>query len=131
MTGVQTCALPIFDAYSYAHLPMVAGILFFAFGVETTLAHRQAHLSGLAATTLSGGVALYLLALNLFMWLGIRWISTPRLVAAAVLIALVPVATVLPALLSLGLVALVTCGLIAYEDYRYATIRARIRHEVG
>lgn len=119
------------DAYSYAHLPMVAGILFFAFGVETTLAHRHAHLSGLAATTLSGGVALYLLALNVFMWLGGRWISTPRLVAAAILVALVPVATVLPALLSLGLVALVACGLIAYENVRYAAIRARIRHEVG
>jgi low temperature requirement protein LtrA len=31
------------DAYSYLHLPMVAGIVFFAFALETTLHHITTH----------------------------------------------------------------------------------------
>jgi hypothetical protein len=49
-------------------------------------------------------------------------------VASAALAALAPVATALPALLSLGLVALIACTLIAYEVHRYAEARDRIRH---
>jgi len=119
------------DAYTYAHLPMVAGIVLFAFGVETTLAHLDTRLSGVAATALRGGVALYLLALNAFKRLADGSLSPQRLVAAAVLLALVPAATVLPALFSLGLVALTACGLIAYENTRYAETRNRIRHELS
>jgi hypothetical protein len=37
---------------------MVAGIVFFAFGVKTTLAHVDLHLAALSATALSGGVAI-------------------------------------------------------------------------
>jgi hypothetical protein len=44
------------------------------------------------------------------------------------MIALTPAATVLPALLALGLVAAVTCGLIGFEYLRYAEARQRIRH---
>jgi hypothetical protein len=45
-----------------------------------------------------------------------------------VLIALAPVATTLPALVSLALVTTTTCALIAYEVVRYAEARDRIRH---
>ena len=38
------------------------------------------------------------------------------------------VATVMPALLALALVAVVACGLIAYETVRYADTRDRVRH---
>ena len=44
------------------------------------------------------------------------------------LVALAPVATVLPALVSLALVTATTCVLIAYEVVRYAEARERIRH---
>jgi hypothetical protein len=54
--------------------------------------------------------------------------NRPRLVAAALLAALAPVATRVPALLSLGLVALIACALIAFEVVRYAEARDRIRH---
>jgi low temperature requirement protein LtrA len=119
------------DSYTYLHLPMVAGIVIFAFGVKTTLAHVHAHLHGLPAAALCGGVALYLLALSTFKRRNIGSFNYPRLVAAAALAALAPAATVLPALLSLGLVSLVTCALIAYEVRRYAEARDRIRHGAG
>jgi low temperature requirement protein LtrA len=116
------------DSYSYLHLPMVAGIVVFAFGVKTTLAHVSSHLHWPAAAALCGGVALYFIALSAFKRRNVGSFNYPRLVAAAALAALAPVATRLPALLSLAVVAAVACGLIAYEVVRYAETRDRIRH---
>jgi low temperature requirement protein LtrA len=116
------------DSYSYLHLPMVAGIIVFAFGVKTTLAHVGSHLHGPAAAALCGGVAIYFLALSTFKRRNIGSFNYPRLVAAGALVTLAPAATRLPALLSLTLVAAVACGLIAYEVRRYAAARDRIRH---
>jgi low temperature requirement protein LtrA len=119
------------DSYSYLHLPMVAGIVFFAFGVKETLVHVHAHLASVPAAALCGGVALYLLALSAFKRRNVGSFNYPRLVASATLIALIPAATALPALLSLALVAVVACALITYEVFRYAEARERIRHAVG
>ena len=116
------------DSYTYLHLPMVAGIVIFAFGAKATIAHVHAHLHSVPATALCGGAALYLLAQSTFKRRNIGSFNYPRLVTAAALVALAPAATVLPALLSLGLVALVTCAMIAYEVRRYAEARDRIRH---
>ena len=119
------------DSYSYLHLPMVAGIVVFAFGVKDTLVHAHAHLPSVPAVALCGGVALYLFALSAFKRRNVGSFNYPRLVATVVLLALAPLATQLPALLSLGLVALVSCALIAYEVRRYAEARDRIRHGGG
>jgi low temperature requirement protein LtrA len=106
------------DSYSYLHLPMVAGIVVFAFGAKVALAHLHAHLWSLPAASLCGGVK----RRNVGSW------NYPRLVASAALLALVPVVTHVPALLALGLVAGVAVALIAYEVQRYAEARERIRH---
>jgi low temperature requirement protein LtrA len=116
------------DSFSYLHLPMVAGIVLFAFGVKTTLAHVHAHLASVPATALAGGVALYLLALSLLKRRNIGSFNLPRLTAAALLALLVPAVTQLPAVASLGLVAAAMCVLVAYETWRYAEARDRIRH---
>jgi low temperature requirement protein LtrA len=119
------------DSYSYLHLPMVAGIVVFAFGVKETLVHVHTHLPSVAATALCGGVALYLLALSAFKRRNVGSFNYPRLVASAALLVLAPIATQLPALLSLGLVTFVSCTVIAYEVRRYAGARDRIRHGSG
>jgi low temperature requirement protein LtrA len=116
------------DSYDYLHLPMLAGIVVFAFGVKTTLAHVHAHLEALPAVALAGGVALYLLALSALKRRNIGSFNRPRLAAAASLAILAPVATRLPALVSLALVAAVACGLVAVETWHYAAARDRIRH---
>jgi low temperature requirement protein LtrA len=116
------------DSFTYLHLPMVAGIVIFAFGVKVTLAHVHAHLASLPAAALTGGVALYLVALSALKRRNIGTWNYPRLVAAAVLACLAPVATQIPALASLALVAAVACALVAYETWRYAESRDRIRH---
>ena len=116
------------DSYNYLHLPMVAGIVIFAFGAKTTLAHVHAHLHSLPAAALCGGVALYLLALSAFKRRNVGSFNQPRLTAAALLAVAVPATMHIPALASLAVVATITCTLIAYETWRYAEARNRIRH---
>jgi low temperature requirement protein LtrA len=116
------------DSYTYLHLPMVAGIVIFAVGVKTTLGHVGDELDSEAAVALCVGAALYCAALSTFKRRNIGSFNRPRLVAAAALVALAPLATAVPALLALALVALITCGLVAYEYVSYAEARDRIRH---
>jgi low temperature requirement protein LtrA len=129
-TGTERAALAR-DLYSYLHLPMVAGIVLFALGVKTTLAHLGDPLSAIPALGLCGGLALYLLA-HVASRLRIGGgLGRGRPVATLVLAGLVPVATVVPALLSLALVAAVMAALIAYEALRYRYSRAWIRSRRG
>ena len=119
------------DLYSYLHLPMVAGIVLFAVGLETTLAHGGEPLDIVPAIGLAGGLALYFgahVAVRLRMAGG--W-GHGRPVATAGLLALIPVATVVPALAALALVAAVCAGLIAYEALRYPYARSWIRDHRG
>jgi low temperature requirement protein LtrA len=108
-------ALMARDSYTYLHLPMVAGIVVLAIGVKRTLVDLHLHLAIVPAVSLCGGAALYLLALSAFKRRNVGSFNIPRLVAVRPLVAL-------------GLVALVTCGLIVFEVARYAEARARIRH---
>jgi low temperature requirement protein LtrA len=116
------------DSYTYLHLPMVAGIVLLALGVKKTLGHVGHDLEPVPAAALCGGVALYLLALSAFKRRNVGSFNRPRLVAAALLVVLAPVATAMPALVSLTFVALISTALIAFEVARYAPARERIRH---
>src|ERR671915_1578462 len=59
-TGLELHRLAL-HAYSYLHLPMLAGIVLFALGLETTLHHMGEALETVPAWALCGGGALYLL----------------------------------------------------------------------
>jgi low temperature requirement protein LtrA len=130
VTGVYRAALAR-DVYSYLHLPMVAGIVLFALGLKTTLAHVASPLGTIAAVGLCGGLALYLLA-HVAMRLRIGGgLGHGRPVATILLLGLLPVAMLVPALVSLGLAAAVCAALIAYEALRYRYARAWIRSRRG
>jgi low temperature requirement protein LtrA len=119
------------DVYSYLHLPMVAGIVLFAFGLKTTLPHVTRSLSAVPAFGLFGGIAVYLLghvALRLRIGGGL---GRGRPIAAVVSLCLFPVASQVPALTALALVAAVCMSLIAYEALRYPEARAWIRSRRG
>jgi low temperature requirement protein LtrA len=119
------------DAFSYLHLPMVGGIVLFAFGLKTTLHDLGDPLAGVAAFCLCGGVALYFLAhTGLRLRIG-GGIGRGRPAATVLLLALIPLALVVPALLSLGFVAAVCVALILYEVLRHRAERAWIRNNRG
>ena len=115
-------------AYSYLHLPMVAGIVLFAFGLETTLHHLDEALDNVPAVALCGGAALYLLAEITFLVRTMGRIFRRRTAAAVVLLAFIPVATVIPALAALALVSAVCALLVAYEAIGRREYRVRVRH---
>jgi low temperature requirement protein LtrA len=130
VTGVQRARLAR-DVYSYLHLPMVAGIVLYAFGLKTTLAHIGESLAPLPAVCLCGGVALYFLA-HIAGRLRIGGgLARGRTVAAVVLFGLMPIATLVPAVAALALVAAVCVALITYEVLRYREARAWIRSRRG
>jgi low temperature requirement protein LtrA len=129
-TGVERAALAR-DAFSYLHLPMVAGIVLFAFGLKTTLADVDHSLSSVAALGLLGGIALYLLAHVALRFRLHGGLGRGRPIASVVLLGLLPVATEVSALTALGLVATVCVCLIAYEALRHRESRAWIRSRRG
>jgi low temperature requirement protein LtrA len=129
-TGAERATLAR-DLYSYLHLPMVAGIVLFALGLKTTLAHVDRPLGTIPALALCGGVALYLLA-HVALRLRIRGgLGHGRPLVTLLLFGLVPVATVVPALGALAIVAATCVALIAYEALRYPYARAWIRDRRG
>lgn len=129
--GVGQARLAL-HAYGYLQLPMIAGIVLFAFGLETTLHHVDEALDTVPAVGLCGGVALYLLAHVAFLFRTIRRVFRRRTVAAVVLVALIPAALAIPALAALALVSTVGSLVVAYEAIGRREYRALVRHpELG
>jgi low temperature requirement protein LtrA len=93
------------DAYTYLHLPIVAGVLLSAVGDELVLAHPGDPLDTAGALVALGGPALYLLGLVAFGARVGRHPPWTRLAAAAVLVAAVPLAARADGLLVAGLTA--------------------------
>jgi low temperature requirement protein LtrA len=116
------------DAFSYLHLPMVAAIVLVALGMKSTLAHVGDPLGWETATALVGGAALYLLGHVAFKLRSLGSVSVQRLVAALVLIAFIPLAHEVDALVTVAVVALVLWCLIAFEALHYAEARDLVRH---
>ena len=74
--------------FTYLHLPMIIGAIFFSLGVKKTLAHTDEVLSMIPAVALCGGLILYLLgqvALRARCGGSVAW---PRILAALALGAL-------------------------------------------
>jgi low temperature requirement protein LtrA len=116
------------DAFSYLHLPIVAGIILVALGIKETLGHVDEPLDTVPTVALLGGVALYLLGLVGFRLRLRSGFGRGRFTAAVISLALIPVALQLPnALEALALAAAVAAGLIVYEVARFAEPRARLR----
>ena len=125
------------DAYSYLHMPMVAGIVLLALGMKKVLEfvgdteHYELSdaLPLLPLAALYGGASLYLLAHSAFKYRTWHRVTGRRLVVAVVLGALIPAAAELPALAALGLLTAVLAAMIASEAVRYSELREQVRHE--
>jgi low temperature requirement protein LtrA len=125
-TGAQRTALAR-DVYTYLHLPMVAGIVLFAFAMKETLADVGDELDTIPALGLCAGPALYLFAYVALRLRVARTLGGGRLVAAAACALLLPIALVVPALVALTLVAAVWVALHAYEIIWWREARAQTR----
>ena len=116
-------------AYSYAHLPMIIGVIFFSLGVKKTLAHTDEVLSMIPAIALCGGLILYLLGQVAFRARCGGSVGWPRIVAALALGALIGVSGEIEALVLLSAVSLVFMLLVVYESVVERKSRRRIRSD--
>lgn len=125
------------DAYSYLHLPMIAGVVLVALGfkkvleyVSDTTEHTlDETLASVPLVAMFGGAALYLFGHVAFRWRNWHHVTVQRVVVGLLLLALIPVGLRIPALAALGLLAAVMVGLIVFESVHYAEFREEIRHE--
>lgn len=117
-------------AYTYMHLPIVAGIIVSAVADEMVLAH-PGHADGPAIAAIIGGPALYLLGNALFKWVtnDRRWPPLSHLAGLALLSALVvPASMHLLGALALATAVLAVLGLVAV--WEHVSIHRAIRRPV-
>jgi low temperature requirement protein LtrA len=126
-TGLELHRLAL-HAYSYLHLPMIAGIVLFALGLKTTVGGVGERLDTVPAVALCGGAALYLLAHVAFLFRTTGRVFRRRTFGAIVLLVLIPVAIAIPALAALALVSGVCAAVVAWEVLRYRESRIQVRH---
>jgi low temperature requirement protein LtrA len=103
------------DAYTYLHVPIVAGIIAVAVGDDLLLGAPGHALHGVGLAMLLGGPALYLLGECLFHWRMTSAANAKRFVVAALLVALAPAGGHLGALTLSALVAALLTALAIWE----------------
>jgi low temperature requirement protein LtrA len=97
------------DAYTYLHLPIIAGIIATAVATDLLIAGPHDAPRGVALAMILGGPALFLLGESLFRWRITGEMRTRRLATATVLVLLAPLGSHVEALaLSTIVAALLT-----------------------
>ena len=103
------------DAYTYLHLPIVAGIIATAVGNDLLIAEPHHALHGVGLAMMLGGPALFLLGESCFRWRMIGTTNVTRVTLAGVLVLLVPIGGQVSALLVSVIVATLLSALAAWE----------------
>ncbi len=106
------------DAYSYLHLPLVAGIMLFAVGAHATIEHATHPLPVLSAIALAGGMALFYLGDVAYRWRDHRQAPIDRTVTGVAAAATLPVLLHMPAIAALGLLAGIGVCRLVWELWR-------------
>jgi low temperature requirement protein LtrA len=123
------------DAYTYLHLPIIAGVIFFALGLKDLLVEVADPgtprwgdpLGGYWILVLYGGVGLYLLSLVACGLRAVRVLRWPPVAAVLALGALAPVGARVSEVAALALLALVCVALVAVETRGQGRRRHRVR----
>jgi low temperature requirement protein LtrA len=104
------------DAYTYLHLPIVAGIIATAVGANLLIADPDAPQHGVGLAMMLGGPALYLLGDNLFQRRLTSKANAKRLTVAGLLILLFPLGSHVAALLLGAIVTTLLAALAVWES---------------
>jgi low temperature requirement protein LtrA len=103
------------DAYTYVHIPIVAGIVLSAAADHLLIAEPTARAHGAALALFLAGPGLFLLGAALFRRIATGRLDPRPLVAAAILVALLPLAAHVPIVVLAVLVTTVLGGLAVAE----------------
>ncbi len=116
------------DAYTYLHLPIVAGIVMVAVAGHFLIAHPGRVTGGPVSVMLVGGPALYLIGESLFRFRMIGSLSAKRVGAVVVIGALGALADVVSAFVLASCVTAVLGGLALAE---YEPLKRRLRGDAA
>jgi low temperature requirement protein LtrA len=116
------------DAYTYVHLPIIAGIIATAAGHELLIAEPHAPLRGVGLAIVLGGPALFLIGEVLFQRRTTERVSAERVAAAGLLIGLVPVANHVSALVLAVIVTVLLTAVAIWELRPSTTLGWASRH---
>jgi low temperature requirement protein LtrA len=119
------------DAYTYGHLPMVIGVVLFAFALQTIVADVHAELRTVPAVALCCGSALYLTSFVAIRRRVGNGIGRGRPATAVACALLTVVAVHVPAIIALALLAAAWLSLHAYELVRWREARSDRRSQVA
>ncbi|MCW2663129.1 MAG: putative low temperature requirement protein [Mycobacterium sp.] len=106
------------DAYSYLHLPLIAGVMFFAVGAHAAVEDVHAALRPLPALALTGGVALFYFADVAYRWRDHHQLTIDRMVTGAAALLVWPAATHLAAMAALVILTAIGVARLAWELWR-------------
>jgi low temperature requirement protein LtrA len=112
------------SAYTYFHMPMIAGIIAIAAADELTVAH-PGETGTLASITFTlGGTALFVAGQAFFKWAVFGVLPFSRAVAVGALMALIPVGFAMPTLALSGAAGLIVVGLAVWDALAYGNMRS-------
>jgi low temperature requirement protein LtrA len=103
------------SAYTYFHLPMIAGIIAVAAADELTVAHPGDRGTASSVALTLGGTALFLVGHAFFKWAVFGMLPWSHVVAIAALAALIPVGFAIPTLVLSGAAGLIVVVLAAWD----------------
>src|SRR5918911_2835273 len=107
------------SAYTYFHLPMIAGIIAVAAADEFIVAHPTDRGTAASVALTVGGTALFLVGHAFFKWAVFGMLPWSRAVAIAALAGLIPVGFALPTLALSGAAVLIVVSLAAWDALAY------------
>ena len=116
------------SAYTFMHIPIVAGIILTAAGDELVLMHPGGHVSTTAALVILGSSALYIVGVILFKWAVMDHVYRSHLVALAGLGAL---ALAIPLMSPLGLATGAAAVLLALAMWEGRNGRCEMVPAIG
>jgi low temperature requirement protein LtrA len=119
------------DAYTYLHLPLVAGIIGTAVGDDLIIAEPRHTLHGVGLAMVLGGPAVYLLGECLFQWRMTGTANAKRLAVAGLIVLLAPLGGRVSALLLGAIVAALLTALAVWEHGVDRALKGRGRRDRG
>ncbi|MFN0154388.1 MAG: low temperature requirement protein A [Gaiella sp.] len=110
------------NVFTFAHFPIILGIVFFAVAAKKVVAHPDEPLSDAGRLALGVGLALMLGGLTLGRWFVVRTIAAKRLLAGALVLAAAWFLDDLDATVVLAIAVAILMLEIAWEHWRYAAV---------
>lgn len=116
------------DAYTYLHLPIVAGIIMVAVADHTLISDPTGTVNSATLAMLVGGPVLYMIGQLLFRLRMIGWVTRKRVVAVVVIAATVALGRTLSAI---TLTALLTAWMTILAAAEHEPLRASLARALG